>query len=187
MDEKQFKLKARRTLAQLQRYVPELVQYLHELEAYSSFEAPRFTASHKEMEWVLTHVARELQGRNVGFPQNLRRALRELLEDLGEDAAWLEDLPEGEPGTISARTLEIARSTSAVVEHFSARLDPTWREILTEASNAGSWRFAATELVAVLALRKISVTSSERDDLRKLLVVLGEPTENIDRLVVATS
>lgn len=182
MNEKQFDLKARKTLARLQRELPEVAEYLHALD--SKFEAPRFIASHKEISAAVSGIARELLEREVRLVSDLRQELIELLEYLGEDTFWLTESPSVKPGPSSPPVSVIAGSTEAAINRFSPRLDPTWREILSSASTAGSWRFAATELVSILVAGRIPVTAGERDELHELLAALSEPTEDIDHLNV---
>ncbi|WP_233163375.1 DUF6189 family protein [Glycomyces salinus] len=106
-----------------------------------------------------------------------------LLGELDESAQQLEDLPQAPPsGKPEAR--ELARRTHAIVERLAPKLEARWAEIIRGAAGAGEWRFAATEMAAVLASSQIEVSVADRDDLRCLVSDMDASTEDVDQLNV---
>lgn len=109
-----------------------------------------------------------------------------LLGELDEPVQELEDLPQAPPsGKPNAR--ELARRTHAVVERLAPKLEARWTEIIRDAEGAGEWKFAATEMAAVLASKQIEVTVADRDELRSLVADMGAATKDVDRLNVGPS
>ena len=109
-----------------------------------------------------------------------------LLGELDESAQELEDLPQAPPsGKPNAR--ELAGRTHAIIERLAPKLEARWAEIIRGAAGAGEWKFATTEMAAVLASSQIEVSVADRDDLRSLVADLGGSTEEVDRLNVGST
>ncbi len=77
---------------------------------------------------------------------------------------------------------EFVNLAGEVVERLSPKLGAQQSEFVREDAEVGAWENALTNLVASLAKRDIAITRQDRDDLRRLIADLGEPTENVDRL-----
>jgi hypothetical protein len=79
---------------------------------------------------------------------------------------------------------EFYELTEATVARFLARMPATYVRGFESELNAGEYSMAVDDLVATLLKENVPVTADERDDLRRLVRHLKQPTDPLDRLTL---
>ena len=79
---------------------------------------------------------------------------------------------------------EIAEKASSLPGRFADRISPQTLKIISLMDSGGEYGELTSELVASLAVRGVTVTAAERDELLGLLEAMKMPTERIARLNV---
>lgn len=172
MDEAQRTREARKLVAKFAEQVPE-----DELESV-------YRGACRGDRTAIPALAEILVRERVAVTPEWRRRLVDFLRTVGAPVDGVQGLPEAETGDRRS-VRELARQAHEAVSRLAPKLNPQWAKIISDADGAGEWRFAVTELAAMLAHQGIPVDESDRDDLRRLLIGLGESTEDVDRLRVA--
>lgn len=80
---------------------------------------------------------------------------------------------------------EFAELAEQTIEQLLDRIPERYRKPIGSLMYAGEEREAVTNLAATVADDQVPVTADERDDLRRLLEYLKEPTGTLSRLNVA--
>jgi len=79
---------------------------------------------------------------------------------------------------------EFSELTHRTMADLLDRIPAKYREGFEGLLIAGELRTVVTDLVTTLVDDRVRVTAEERDDVRRLLEDLGEPTDNLARLNV---
>jgi hypothetical protein len=170
MDETELSRQTRRVAAMLaERLPPEDVAPV--------WKAVRSGDNQRAASSLVTALIR----RDVALSTEQRRVLGELLRGLGKSTLVLSKLPEeltAEPVDFHSLVSEFHE----VVDRLASNLEPKWERIITDADRAGSWKFALTELAAILAAEQIAVSAVDRHRLTALLSSMGASTEDADRI-----
>ena len=77
---------------------------------------------------------------------------------------------------------ELARD---VVARLKPRIQAKWVPAIDSEIAGGEWAMAVEDLAGILADDQVPVTAADQADLLRLLVDLGDSTEDVDRLNVA--
>jgi hypothetical protein len=72
----------------------------------------------------------------------------------------------------------------AVIDRLKPQIDAKWVGGIELEIAGGEYAMAVQDLVGILADDQVEVTTEDRDEVRRLVIDLGEPTGDIDRLNV---
>lgn len=109
--------------------------------------------------------------------------LKELLTHLGEPIDPL-NVIDTQPDPPRMEIREFIQLVNTTIDRLTPKLEARPADRIRRSAEAGAWEVAIPELVAVLANEQIPVSPADRDDLNRLITQLGEPVEDIDRLIV---